>query len=411
MRKPSPISTSSPRLTMISLCRRRARGAHSRSAAALLLTTWTRAPPGIGTARRARRARLARVAPARRRRGRIRRRWSRPRRTSASTRRRTAARGRDWCARSTPVALRTGRSDEAVVGNGATASSTTVLGRDLPGPCPVLRRHDRAFDEVPSEVVHGLGQPWLGEQGIGARDVPRTRSRASPGQGRHGGGGRESNPPATGPPFNGFEDRAGHQAGNASLGHPCRSCQSRRAAHDERHDHYRLTQYAHGGGCACKIPPGELEDVVRGLRTSEPPRPRPVSCWSGSTTVTTPRPSGIGRHGAWSRPRTSSPRSSTTRTTGAASRRPTHCPTSTRWAARRGRGEPAGLAARRRCRSSWPPRCCAAALDVCGEAGCHLAGGHSVDDPEPKYGLAVTGIADPDRLLRNDAGAPACRCR
>src|SRR4028119_1034510 len=27
----------------------------------------------------------------------------------------------------------------------------------------------------------------------------------------------------------------------------------------------RLTQYAAGGGCACKIPPGELEDVVRGL--------------------------------------------------------------------------------------------------------------------------------------------------
>ena len=28
---------------------------------------------------------------------------------------------------------------------------------------------------------------------------------------------------------------------------------------------YRLTQYAKGGGCACKIPPGELEEVVRGL--------------------------------------------------------------------------------------------------------------------------------------------------
>src|SRR5208283_606422 len=28
---------------------------------------------------------------------------------------------------------------------------------------------------------------------------------------------------------------------------------------------YRLTQYAHGGGCACKIPPGELEEVLRGL--------------------------------------------------------------------------------------------------------------------------------------------------
>jgi selenide,water dikinase len=43
-------------------------------------------------------------------------------------------------------------------------------------------------------------------------------------------------------------------------------------------------------------------------------------------------------------------------------------------------------------------------LDVARSAGCHVAGGHSVDDPEPKYGMAVTGIADPHRLLRNDSG-------
>ena len=36
---------------------------------------------------------------------------------------------------------------------------------------------------------------------------------------------------------------------------------------------YRLTQYAHGGGCACKIPPGELEDVVRGLTSAAPANP------------------------------------------------------------------------------------------------------------------------------------------
>jgi selenide,water dikinase len=42
-------------------------------------------------------------------------------------------------------------------------------------------------------------------------------------------------------------------------------------------------------------------------------------------------------------------------------------------------------------------------LDVAREAGCHVAGGHSIDDPEPKYGMAVTGVADPQRLLRNDA--------
>ena len=40
------------------------------------------------------------------------------------------------------------------------------------------------------------------------------------------------------------------------------------------------------------------------------------------------------------------------------------------------------------------------------EAGCPVAGGHSVTGPEPLYGLAVTGVADPARLLRNDAAEP-----
>ncbi len=46
----------------------------------------------------------------------------------------------------------------------------------------------------------------------------------------------------------------------------------------------------------------------------------------------------------------------------------------------------------------------AGGLEVAREAGCHVAGGHSIDDPEPKYGMAVTGLADPARLLRIDAG-------
>jgi selenide,water dikinase len=36
------------------------------------------------------------------------------------------------------------------------------------------------------------------------------------------------------------------------------------------------------------------------------------------------------------------------------------------------------------------------------EAGASLAGGHSVDDEEPKYGLAVTGLVDPGRILTNN---------
>jgi selenide,water dikinase len=40
------------------------------------------------------------------------------------------------------------------------------------------------------------------------------------------------------------------------------------------------------------------------------------------------------------------------------------------------------------------------------EAGCVVVGGHSIDDPIPKYGLAVVGIAHPDRLFRIDRLAP-----
>lgn len=35
------------------------------------------------------------------------------------------------------------------------------------------------------------------------------------------------------------------------------------------------------------------------------------------------------------------------------------------------------------------------------KAGVVVIGGHSVDDAEPKYGLAVIGIVDPDRIVRN----------
>ena len=39
--------------------------------------------------------------------------------------------------------------------------------------------------------------------------------------------------------------------------------------------------------------------------------------------------------------------------------------------------------------------------DIATEAGFVVAGGHTIDDPEPKYGMAVTGLAHPDRLLTN----------
>jgi selenide,water dikinase len=45
-------------------------------------------------------------------------------------------------------------------------------------------------------------------------------------------------------------------------------------------------------------------------------------------------------------------------------------------------------------------------LDAAASAGCTVVGGHSIDDPEPKYGMAVTGIVDPARMLTNDRARP-----
>jgi selenide,water dikinase len=66
----------------------------------------------------------------------------------------------------------------------------------------------------------------------------------------------------------------------------------------------------------------------------------------------------------------------------------------------------------------WPVK--TLGMDVLGEvlrggadaaalAGASILGGHSIDDPEPKYGLAVTGIVHPDRILRNVGARPGDR--
>ncbi|MFZ1492651.1 MAG: selenide, water dikinase SelD, partial [Candidatus Competibacter denitrificans] len=44
--------------------------------------------------------------------------------------------------------------------------------------------------------------------------------------------------------------------------------------------------------------------------------------------------------------------------------------------------------------------------DVCRTAGIALAGGHSIDSPEPIYGLAVMGLVAPAQLKRNDTARP-----
>jgi selenide, water dikinase len=51
----------------------------------------------------------------------------------------------------------------------------------------------------------------------------------------------------------------------------------------------------------------------------------------------------------------------------------------------------------------------AGAAEICALAGCAVAGGHSVRDAEVKFGLSVTGIVHPARILRNSTARPGDR--
>jgi selenide,water dikinase len=165
---------------------------------------------------------------------------------------------------------------------------------------------------------------------------------------------------------------------------------------------YRLTQYAHGGGCACKIPPGELESIVAGLVPSSGDSDLIVGLGDGDDAAVVRLSDGLAVVVTadfftpvvddaydWGRIAAANALSDVYAMGGT----PTVAVNLLGWP-----------------RDVLPlelvTEVLRGGLDVTRAAGCHLAGGHSVDDPEPKYGMAVTGIADPDRLLRNDAGRP-----
>ncbi len=49
------------------------------------------------------------------------------------------------------------------------------------------------------------------------------------------------------------------------------------------------------------------------------------------------------------------------------------------------------------------------ARHVCAEAGISIAGGHSIDAPEPIFGLAVNGLVDIENLKENSKATPKCK--
>jgi selenide,water dikinase len=165
-----------------------------------------------------------------------------------------------------------------------------------------------------------------------------------------------------------------------------------------------LTQYAHGGGCACKIPPGELEQVVAGLggqrfagllvglddgddgAVVQVGADLAVISTADFFTPVVDDPYDWGRIAA----------ANALSDVYAMGGRPVVAINLVGW--------PRDVLA-----PDLLTEVLRGGLDVAALAGCPVGGGHSIDDPEPKYGMAVTGVAAPDRLMRNDsarAGLP-----
>jgi selenide,water dikinase len=164
----------------------------------------------------------------------------------------------------------------------------------------------------------------------------------------------------------------------------------------------RLTQYGHGGGCACKIPPGELEQVVAGLPGLDVGQGLPllVGLESGDDAAAVELRDGLAVLSTtdfftpvvddaydWGRIAAANALSDIYAMGG----RPVLALNLLGW--------PRDVLA-----MELAAEVLRGGADVARLAGCHLAGGHSIDSPEPTYGLAVTGTAQPDQLMRNSTG-------
>jgi selenide,water dikinase len=167
----------------------------------------------------------------------------------------------------------------------------------------------------------------------------------------------------------------------------------------ESTSHPRLTQLSHGAGCACKLPPGLVQDLVASL-----PRASHEDLLVGPETIDdaavfrlsdelalvttvdffTPivdDPYDFGRVAA----------TNALSDVYAMGGRPVTALNLVAYSVDQLGPEPLREILR-------------GGGDVVRAAGAMVVGGHSIDDAEPKYGLAVTGVVHPDRVLRNSQG-------
>ncbi|MDQ2710589.1 MAG: selenide, water dikinase SelD, partial [Actinomycetota bacterium] len=158
----------------------------------------------------------------------------------------------------------------------------------------------------------------------------------------------------------------------------------------------RLTEFSHGGGCACKLAPGLLAEVLAGLTPSSHPdllvgteTGDDAAVWRlsedralvATTDFFTPL---VDDARTWGRIAAANAASDVYAMGG----RPLFALNLVAWPSTE---LPLALLG----------EVLAGGAEVGAECGFAVVGGHSVDDPEPKYGLAVVGEVHPDRILTN----------
>ena len=165
-------------------------------------------------------------------------------------------------------------------------------------------------------------------------------------------------------------------------------------------DNVRLVTFSHGAGCGCKLGPADLTDVLRGLASQLPTDPRLlVGSETGddaavyrlddntalvfTTDFFTPI---VDDAFDWGRIACANALSDVYAMGG----RPLLCLNLVGWP-----------------RDVLPLDLLGRVLEggaaVARAAGAIVAGGHTIDDAEPKYGMAVVGLADPERIVTNAA--------
>jgi len=158
-------------------------------------------------------------------------------------------------------------------------------------------------------------------------------------------------------------------------------------------EHIRLTQYGRGGGCACKIPAGELEELLAGLDIDDvggdDAAVVQLDYTTGLVATTDFFTPVVDSAYDWGRIAACNALSDVYAMGG----KPLVALNLLAWP-----------------RDVLPMELAREVLrgghDMAKQAACALGGGHSIDDADPKYGLAVNGLVDLDKVITLDAGRP-----